>query len=157
MPWNFTLLNYYSNIFSKMFKIDYYIYKYFLTSKMAALTKICLTVIHFYTAYLKRRITSSASDSHTVLHTLWHIGPVFGVYKSSVWSMLDPLWSMFLFMLLLFGRNSNNFLTYKKTVFAWKNLLNPNCNVYAILKNNYWFVSTWELHVLWRENIWFSL
>jgi hypothetical protein len=113
-----------------MFKIDYYIYKYFLTSKMAALTKICLTVIHFYTAYLKRRITSSASDSHTVLHTLWHIGPVFGVYKSSVWSMLDPLWSTFLSMLLLFGRNSNNFLTYKKNSVCLK----KTCNVYAILK-----------------------
>jgi hypothetical protein len=54
-----------------MFKIDYYIFKYFLTSKIAVLTKICLMVIHFFTAYFKRRITSSASDSHTVLHTLW--------------------------------------------------------------------------------------
>jgi hypothetical protein len=54
-----------------MLKIDYYIFKYFLTSKMAVLTKICLMVIHFFTAYFKRRITSSASDSHTVLHTLW--------------------------------------------------------------------------------------
>jgi hypothetical protein len=54
-----------------MFKIDYYIFKYFLTSKMAVLTKICLMVIYLYTAYFKRRITSSASDSHTVLHTLW--------------------------------------------------------------------------------------
>jgi hypothetical protein len=53
-----------------MFKIDYYIFKYFLTSKMAVLTKICLMVIHFYAAYFKKRITSSASDSHTVLHTL---------------------------------------------------------------------------------------
>jgi hypothetical protein len=55
-----------------MFKIDYYIFKYFLASKMAVLTKICLMVIHFFTAYLKRRITSSPSDSHTVLHTLWN-------------------------------------------------------------------------------------
>jgi hypothetical protein len=54
-----------------MFKIDYYIFKYFLASKMAVLTKICLMVIHFFTAYLKRQITSSPSDSHTVLHTLW--------------------------------------------------------------------------------------
>jgi hypothetical protein len=53
-----------------MFKIDYYIFKYFLASKMAVLTKICLMVIPFFTAYLKRRITSSPSDSHTVLHTL---------------------------------------------------------------------------------------
>jgi hypothetical protein len=53
-----------------MFKIDYYIFKYFLTSKMAVLTKICLMVIYLYTANFKRRITSSASDSHTVLHTL---------------------------------------------------------------------------------------
>jgi hypothetical protein len=57
-----------------MFKIDYYIFKYFLTSKLAVLTKICLMVIHFYTAYFKRRITSSASeDSHTVLYSLWVI------------------------------------------------------------------------------------
>jgi hypothetical protein len=54
-----------------MFKIDYYIFKYFLASKMAALRKICLMVIHLFTAYFKRRITSSPSDSHTVLHTLW--------------------------------------------------------------------------------------
>jgi hypothetical protein len=55
--------------FLKCFKIDYLIFKYFLTSKMAVLTKICLMVIHFFTAYFKRRITSSASDSQTVLHT----------------------------------------------------------------------------------------
>jgi hypothetical protein len=29
-----------------MFKIDYYIFKYFLTSKMAGYTKICLMVIN---------------------------------------------------------------------------------------------------------------
>jgi hypothetical protein len=40
-------LNYYSNVVSKMFKIDYFIFKYLLPSKMAVLTKICLMVIHF--------------------------------------------------------------------------------------------------------------
>jgi hypothetical protein len=54
-----------------MFKIDDYIFKYFLTSKMAVSTRIGQMVIHLYTAYFKRRITSSDSDSHTVLHTLW--------------------------------------------------------------------------------------
>jgi hypothetical protein len=46
--------------FQKMFKIDYYVFKYFLTSKMAVLTKIRLMVIHLCTAYFKIRITSSA-------------------------------------------------------------------------------------------------
>jgi hypothetical protein len=48
-----------------------HIFKYFFASKIAVLTKICVMVIHFFTAYFKRRITSSPSDSHTVLHTLW--------------------------------------------------------------------------------------
>jgi hypothetical protein len=48
------------NTFSKNLKIDYIIFKYFLTSKMSVLSKIRLMVIHLCTAYLKRRITSSA-------------------------------------------------------------------------------------------------
>jgi hypothetical protein len=38
---------------------------------MSVLSKIRLMVIHLCTAYFKRQITSSAKDSHTVLHTLW--------------------------------------------------------------------------------------
>jgi hypothetical protein len=34
-----------------MFKIDYFIFKYFLTSKIAVLYKKCLMDHHFYTAY----------------------------------------------------------------------------------------------------------
>jgi acyl-CoA thioesterase len=45
---------------------------------MSVLSKIRLMVIHLCTAYFKRRITSSAKDSHTVLHTLWFLVSVHG-------------------------------------------------------------------------------
>jgi adenylate cyclase 8 len=63
---------------------------------MAVLTKICPMVIHFFTAYFKRRITSSASDSYTVLHTLC---------SNPLTSNPQALWNVFSIGLLYMGVN----------------------------------------------------